>query len=333
MSSSTGLRATATATATGPVTADDARASGLAGEDLRRAARTGSLVRVRHGAYVPTATWTSADHAERHRLLVRAAARTLSSPVFGHASAAAVWRLPLLEGWPSDVHVLVPDARGTPSTRGVRRHRVAVVPEIRVVGGVRVTTAARTVVDLARTGSFARGLVLADDALRRRRVTPDDLTRELVAAGSGRGVRRARRVADEADARSESPGESLSRARMIELGLPRPVLQHEVRDRRGLVGRVDFFWESLGVVGEFDGRLKYRADGVGDRTAAEDRVWAEKRREDRLRAAGLRVVRWTWQDALDPARLARVLSGADLLPAAPGARASDAEGVLDTSTG
>ncbi|MCG7288127.1 type IV toxin-antitoxin system AbiEi family antitoxin domain-containing protein, partial [Cellulomonas sp. ACRRI] len=37
---------------------DDARASGLAGEDLRRAARTGSLVRVRHGAYVPTATWT-----------------------------------------------------------------------------------------------------------------------------------------------------------------------------------------------------------------------------------------------------------------------------------
>jgi hypothetical protein len=314
MSSSTGTRATATAPATGLVTPDDARASGLAGEDLRRGAQGGRLVRVRHGAYVPAATWTSADHAERHRLLVRAAARRLSAPVFGHASAAAVWRLPLLEGWPADVHVLVPDARGTPSTRGVRRHRVAVVPETRVVDGVRVTTVARTVVDLARAGSFARGLVLADDALRRYRVAPDDLGREVAVAGSGRGVRAARRVVDEADARAESPGESLSRARMIELGVPRPVLQHEVRDGRGLVGRVDFFWPERGVAGEFDGRLKYRAGGVGDRTAAEQRVWEEKRREDRLRATGLRVIRWTWQDALDPTRLTRVLAGAGIRP-------------------
>lgn len=302
--------------AAAPVTADDLRASGLAGEDLRRAARAGSLVRIRHGAYVPTAAWTSADEVERYRLRVRAAARRLAEPVFAHESAAAMWRLPLLGTWPSDVHVLLAVARGTASTRGVRRHRVAVVPESGVVDGVRVTTVARTVVDLARTGSFARGLVLADDALRRYRVALDDLGREVAAAGSGRGVRAARRVVDEADAGAESPGESLSRARMIELDLPRPALQHEVRDGRGLVGRVDFFWPEQGVVGEFDGRLKYRAGGVGDRTAAEERVWAEKRREDRLRATGLRVVRWTWRDASDPARLARLLAGAGVRPTA-----------------
>jgi hypothetical protein len=123
-------------------------------------------------------------------------------------------------------------------------------------------------------------------------------------------VRAARRVVDEADARAESPGESLSRARMIELGVPRPVLQHEVRDGRGLVGRVDFFWPERGVAGEFDGRLKYRAGGVGDRTAAEQRVWEEKRREDRLRSAGLRVVRWTWADAWHPGPLADLLRAA-----------------------
>ncbi|TKR23949.1 hypothetical protein FA014_08535 [Cellulomonas hominis] len=297
-----------------PLTADDLRATGLAGEDLRRAARAGSLVRVRHGAYVPAGAWTSADEAEQHRLRVRAAARRMAAPVFALESAAAVWRLPLLGGWPSDVQVLLPVSRGTTSTPGVRRHRVAAVPATRLVDGVTVTTVARTVVDLARTGSFARGLVLADHALRRSRLNTQDLAREVAWAGSGRGVRGARRVVDEAHAGAESPGESLSRARMIELGLPRPALQHEVRDRGGLVGRVDFFWQDQGVVGEFDGRLKYRAGGVGDRTAAEDRVWAEKRREDRLRAAGLRVVRWTWQDALDPARLARVLAAAGIRP-------------------
>lgn len=301
---------------TRPLTPEDARSSGLGGEDLRRAFRAGSLVRVRHGAYVPAETWASADAAEQHRLRVHAAARRLSAPVFGHESAAAVWRLPLLGDWPPNVHVVVPVSCGTPTTRGVRRHRVADLPESRQVDGLDVTTVARTVVDLARTGSFARGLVLADDALRRYRVVRDDVEREVAAAGGGRGVRAARRVLDEADAAAESPGESLSRARMIELGLPRPVLQREVRDRRGLVGRVDFLWEEQGVVGEFDGRLKYRAGSVGDRAAAEDRVWAEKRREDRIRTTGLRVVRWTWADALDPARLGRILASAGIRPGA-----------------
>ncbi len=303
------------AAALAPVTADDVRASGLAGADLRRAVRAGAFVRVRYGAYVPNTTWESADRAERHRLLVRAAARSLAAPVFGYESAAAIWRLPLLEGWPSDVQVLILDARGTPSTRGVRRHRVTTLPDVRAVDGVTVTTLARTVVDLSRTGSFARGLALADDALHRHRVDPDDLARELAAAGSGRGVRAARRVLADADAGAESPGESLSRARMIELDLPRAALQREMRDSSGLVGRVDFLWEVLGVVGEFDGRLKYRVDGVGDSAAVEDRVWAERRREDRIRATGLRVVRWTWRDALDPGRLARVLATAGVRPA------------------
>lgn len=300
---------------TAPVTAEDARASGLGGEDLRRAARAGSLMRVRHGAYVSTDTWETADEAERHRLRVHAAARRLERPVFSHESAAALWRLPLFGGWPEDVHVLVRVERGITSTRGVRRHRVAEVPPPVVREGVAVTTIARTVVDLARVGPFARGLLLADDALRRDGVEREHLASELRAAGGGRGVRAARRVVDEADGAAESPGESLSRARMIELDLPRPVLQHEVRDRRGLVGRVDFFWADLGVVGEFDGRVKYRVDGVGDRRALEERVWDEKQREDRLRTAGLRVVRWTWRDALEPARLARLLAAAGIRPA------------------
>ncbi len=122
-----------------------------------------------------------------------------------------------------------------------------------------------------------------------------------------------------ADARSESVGESLSRARMVELGVELPALQHEIRDGRGLVGRVDFWWERHRLVGEFDGRLKYRADGIQDQRRVEERVWAEKRREDRLRATGVRVVRWTWAEALDVARMADVLDSAGLDPAGLGA--------------
>jgi hypothetical protein len=53
---------------------------------------------------------------------------------------------------------------------------------------------------------------------------------------------------------------------------------------------------------------------VGDQRAVEDRLWQEKVREDRLRAAGLRVVRWTWDTALDRERLARLLASAGLRP-------------------
>ncbi|WP_373307311.1 type IV toxin-antitoxin system AbiEi family antitoxin domain-containing protein [Cellulomonas pakistanensis] len=50
MSSTGGPALPIVAPVSAPVTADDARASGLAGEDLRRAERAGSLVRVGRGA-------------------------------------------------------------------------------------------------------------------------------------------------------------------------------------------------------------------------------------------------------------------------------------------
>lgn len=74
----------------------------------------------------------------------------------------------------------------------------------------------------------------------------------------------------------------------------------------------DFYWPELGLVGEFDGHGKYlREEMARGRTAAEV-VMAEKAREDRLRALGLRVVRWGWADLLDPARLRRKLLAAGL---------------------
>jgi hypothetical protein len=117
------------------------------------------------------------------------------------------------------------------------------------------------------------------------------------------------RVLEFADARAESVGESVSRVTMAELGLPAPVLQHRFFDADGFIGTVDFWWPELGVIGEFDGRVKYFDPRMsrGDPAAV---VYREKYREDRLRGLGPRVVRWGWPEAISAARLGPRLAAA-----------------------
>ena len=114
--------------------------------------------------------------------------------------------------------------------------------------------------------------------------------------------RRVERVIHFSTAKSESPGESLSRVVFAELGLPDPEQQEDYFDERGFIGRVDFVWPELGVIAEFDGEAKY---GKGAS------VFEEKKREDRLRDLGWEVVRIVWSDLVhDRADLARRLAAA-----------------------
>lgn len=96
-------------------------------------------------------------------------------------------------------------------------------------------------------------------------------------------------------------GESLSRVTLWRLGLPAPELQIEIAVR-GHGYRCDFGWPEFRGVGEFDGKTKY-ADLLRRGETAADVVMREKRREANLRAAGWRVVRWTYADVLNPERL------------------------------
>jgi hypothetical protein len=290
-----------------------ARARGTQPQVLRREVAAGRLVRIRRDAYLDAATWRELDPRGQHRRRIEAAARDLADPLFSHRSAAVLWGLPVLGAWTPQVHVTVGPAGGGRTRPGVVRHCTAVRVERAELGGLAVTSAARTVVDLARSEPFASGLMAADAALRAGLVSADELACELSAAGTGRGVRAARRVTAHASGAAESPGESLSRARMLELRAPAPVLQHAFRVR-GRTIRVDFWWPDRKLVGEFDGRRKYRLDGVDDPRPVEDRLWDEKLREDALRGLGLRVLRWTWQEALSARRFADVLTRAALLP-------------------
>ena len=116
------------------------------------------------------------------------------------------------------------------------------------------------------------------------------------------GLSRARRAAPLLNGLRETPLESASYAYMVEHRIPRPRLQVTIADERGFVARVDFLWDDVPsgrrVVGESDGVVKYGAAGE---------AYREKVREDRLRAAGYRVIRWGFSDLRTPTLAQRLL--------------------------
>ncbi|MGY1840510.1 MULTISPECIES: hypothetical protein [unclassified Modestobacter] len=289
-----------------------ALAAGLADDEIRRLRRRGEWTTLQRGAYLVGPGDVAPRH--RHLLRVRATVSGLRTPaVVSHASAAAVHGLPL---WGVPLHHV--HVTRQPPARAVRESRLhshaarLAVDDVVVVDGLTVTGVARTVVDLARSLPFAPALAVADAALHHGLTTPAELVDVAAAAAGNRGSRGARRVVTAADRRSESVGESRSRAVMIEAGLPVPDLQVAVHRFDGaFVGRSDFGWRQQRLLGEFDGRIKYgRLLRPGQSPG--DAVFEEKRREDALRDERWGVVRWVWVELDTPQvvvdRVARALA-------------------------
>jgi hypothetical protein len=170
---------------------------------------------------------------------------------------------------------------------------------VAVIDKIAVTSVARTVLDLSRTLPWEQAVAAGDRALAVG-LDPDELEQVLTRMAHWRGARQARRVVAMLDPLSESPGESVSRVRFVEQGIPSANSQFVVRDRRGeQVARSDFGWEEFQTVGEFDGKIKYgRLLRPGERV--EDVVFDEKQREDAIRDEGWQVVRWCWADLYRP---------------------------------
>ena len=272
-------------------------AAGWEPSEVRRLREASQLVPLRRGAYSPTGPKLS-DPRVLHEARVRAAVQAMSDQaVVSHVSAAVVHGFELWRADLSRVHVTRDRGRG-----GRINGDVHVTPspldaeEVVLVGGVPVTSPARTLVDLVRAVGFEQGVVAADYALRSGVVSPAGLRAALDRARGWPGVPRARRVAAFADPRSESVGESRSRVAIARAGLAPPRLQVEVVDHRHvLVGRCDFGWEEERTVGEFDGRVKYGRALAPDQDPGQV-VFAEKLREDALRDCGREVVRWVWAE-------------------------------------
>jgi hypothetical protein len=272
---------------------------------LGRATVSGRLRRIRTGAYLapdaafgclpgPVSAEPGQDNGRfgqaRRELQVRgvAAALLITNSTLSHQAAAVTHGLAIF-GQLSDRPCLTVRPGFRVGELGTHLHRVA-LPSGQVCssGGLRFTSVARTCLDLAREFGLASGLVAAEDAVRRGLTTRSELEAVYGTMRGRGGSPAARDVVQFVDGRHESPLETISALALRSLPeQPRPQVSLFAPGGEFLA-RCDFLWERLGVVGEADGRAKY----------ASDQLWREKRREDRLRAHGLVVVRWGFEEAI-----------------------------------
>lgn len=265
---------------------------------IPKALDDGVLTRLRRGAFI-----LGQDDGLARITAGRAACS--NAAVLSHASAAFLHGLPVRSEALLKAHLTRSRTSGGRDDPDVHLYSCRIQPdEVVYFDDLKATDLGRTVVDVARHEPPEWALAAGDAALRLG-LTSHELDLQLVRAARRPGIRRARAVARSFNALAESPGESISRWHLRMAGLPLPELQVEL-NAFGQIARVDFFWPDLGLIGEFDGRIKY-GRYINPAQRPEDVVFAEKRREDGLRAEGYFVVRWTWHDLMQPERFLAII--------------------------
>ncbi|MGZ4495461.1 MAG: type IV toxin-antitoxin system AbiEi family antitoxin domain-containing protein [Nocardioides sp.] len=277
-----------------PFTYRQALAAGLTRHVLGRLLRDGLVHRVLKGVYV--------DAVAEDDQLLRARALALVLP----AGAVVTDRT---AGWLHGAQVLAPndhlqlpplDVFQAPGNtrvraRGTRGGERTLAPgDVTTVHGIRVTTPLRTALDLGRLTPREQAMAALDALLRLGRFTSADLRGSVERFRRQRGVVQLRQLAPLADARAESPPESVLRLRWHDADLPAvPVPQLEVREHGILRYRLDLGVEELRFAAEYDGRDWH--------TSPEARVHDRARRQW-LRERGWVIVVLTREDLFGPDR-------------------------------
>jgi len=156
--------------------------------------------------------------------------------------------------------------------------------------GVRVSSVARAIIDLARSATARELEAVIDEAVRRRLTSVPTLTSRMKALeGRGRnGIVLLRELL------LDSGGESFLERRFLQLmrqrGLPRPLTQVTSRPRSGRVIRVDFLFPGTSLVVEVSGRRGHSSDADRQNDA---------RRRNTLLGKGLTVLEFTTADVID----------------------------------
>ncbi len=178
-------------------------------------------------------------------------------------------------------------ADGTARTLHRRQLRPRDGDLVRLPSGLWVTSVLRTVVDCAGLLQPDALVCLLDDALHRGLLGRAALEAALASRAWCAGAVALRTAVGLADARAESPAETLLRLAVLP-ALPDLVPQVRVRDRSGrVVARLDLGSQALRLGLEADGRRGH----AGGSMVAKDR-----RRDRATEAQGWRTERFTWFD-------------------------------------
>jgi len=220
--------------------------------------------------------------------------------VLSHRSAAAHWGI--REDTRSRIDVTAPGRRGRiPAGIDAHRHASLRPADCTRVDGIPCTSVSRTLLDLAAVVSY-RGLRYAVKQAEVEGLFDLTEMNELLGRSRGRrGVARLRMAIA-----LHEPREQLTRRELEErffdlcreAGLPLPeVNAHLVVG--GISMMPDFLWHGAGLIVEADSRKVH-----GTVAAFEE----DRRRDQRLTAAGWTVIRCTWRQVLDePERLANTI--------------------------
>lgn len=251
--------------------------------------------------------------------------------LYSHRSAATLHELPVWSDWmrgrhpgraldPLVVHLVSRQLGSGSHSATVVSHRTVVPDHEQVsIAEYRCTSADRTLADLAATEPFGVALASADVLLRREvcanRVIDEagveawrERIRDAARTRRGRpGAMALRIIAALARPEAESPLETVSRLRHLQLGLD-PELQVAVAAEHGGYLYLDFVLRHTGFFGESDGKSKY-ADAGFRRGLTPDEVFERERRRHNWIAGstGMTGVRWGVADVVTVERFAALL--------------------------
>lgn len=276
----------------GIVTTAELLASGESKDQIEALLNRGALIKIARGVYANAELTRKYNDLIGGQDLLRAVAALAvvgDDATISYQSAAQLYDVALLRRPGNTVTLTCRPEHSRRGRTGIRV-RSADLPadHVNTKPGFRVTTPARTVIDLARILDFKAGVVSADSALHKKLTTKDELHKIITACPRRQGIKRAREVIAFADGRAESALESIARVVFADASLPPPDLQVWLGAGAEPVGRVDFYWKQYRTIAEVDGDAKYDLDPA--------RARAQLQRDRLLRRDGYEVVHFTWDE-------------------------------------
>lgn len=242
---------------------------------IRRRVSRDLLRREHHGVYV--VAW---HDKSKDGLLTGALLAAGPESAVSHRAAAELWGF--MDG-PSPVEVSAPRARKHIS--GVILHRPrSLADDVVEHRGLRVTTPARTLVDLCSSLNASHVARLANEAFILRIVTREDLAEVLERSYGRRGINKLRRFAREEGRPTRSQLEQRFVKLVTDAGLSAPRMNENLWID-GRMRELDAHWPDLKLAVELD---SWKIHGV------KDHFESDRERDVGFVIDGWRVVRFTW---------------------------------------